>query len=461
MTMRSDDRPADQALWTLESARTAVRATIAAAREACAVDDTVAEQWEERLAATRDVFEVDQLVSDTPALDVQLCRFPGCFHPRRAATGAGRAPAYCDVVRDARGEPAHNAVRSMRMRARIKAGERPTAASIETEEPAGERVVSMARATIPVQVARVETLVTDLQAEIIRALTNLRDQVELVGDDEARLAEIDAIRHDTAKEVEALRGERLTADTTAREARTDAAAARRELDEAIAAAEDAAQRAERIETDAAAQAERDAQAVTDARTNAEQTRTRANEEIREAKAAAKRAEATAAEHRRRVNEDRDQTLAQWQTDHDTEIARIRTDAHTQVEEIRTDHAAQLEAIRTSADARVTEATNAADQARRDQAAAAAAAEQANTHVAAAQATTQALHTQATQLRADIERLQARLDEAEQRHRDELDRIRGDYQQQRHEDQQQWQTLLQQALGRTNQTQQHEDTPPSA
>src|SRR5437660_1128535 len=98
----------------LVAARAAVRTAIERAVDSEALDSAAAAQLAGDIEGLADVFALHEWAGDVPALRVQFCRFPGCFNPPRPASGPGKPPAYCDTVKDERGEPAHTAVRSMR-----------------------------------------------------------------------------------------------------------------------------------------------------------------------------------------------------------------------------------------------------------------------------------------------------------------------------------------------------------
>lgn len=341
----------------LVTARAAVRTAIERAVDSEALDSPVAAQLAGDIEGLADVFALHEWAGDVPALRVQLCRFPGCFNPPRPASGPGKPPVYCEVVRDERGEPAHTAVRSMRARNRLRAGGPRTVAASAAGDQANERPVSWARTSVPDLVARVEKLVTDQQAATNRALADLRSTVALLGDDEARAAELESVQHDTATSIEQATGQRLAAEQGAREARAAAERARTGEAEAIRAAEEALERTERAETEAAAridaaeqrarqQADADAERVRLAEDAADQARQaqanaeRAAQEANDAAETARReaseqvtaAREEALEHQRRTIAERDRVLAERQAALDAQLAQIRTDAEGKVRE---------------------------------------------------------------------------------------------------------------------------------
>jgi hypothetical protein len=343
------------------------------------------------------------VVQATPALSVQFCRFPGCFEAPRPASGPGKPPAYCDTVVDERGQPAHTAVRSMRMRNRLRSGGPRAAAAAVPSDQSNERPVSRARYTVPDLVERVERLVTEQQAMTSRALADLQSTVALLGDDEARAAEIESVQHDTNRLVEEAKGETLAAEKAARSARATAEQARTAEAEAIVAAEEALARAERIETDAAErieaaeqrqqeQAEADQArvgvaelAADDARAELERVRTDATERIAAATADAE-------EHKRRVVADRDHVLAERQAEADAQVESALQ---------------ELQQVRAEADQRVRDAdraTSRAEQAAED-----------------ARADRHRQVEQVTRLQGELAEARERLEAAEQRHRAERDR----------------------------------------
>ncbi|WP_331761152.1 hypothetical protein OG225_42660 (plasmid) [Nocardia sp. NBC_01377] len=139
---------------------------------------------------------------------------------------------------------------------------------VPADDDTHERPISLARMSIPAQVQRFVDLAEDLTRQINGTAAGLRQQVALLGDDEARQAEIESVQLDARREVEAAETTRLAADGRAREATRRAEQAERDRAEAEEAAEESIERAEAAERTAAEQAERDRQAVADARSAA-------------------------------------------------------------------------------------------------------------------------------------------------------------------------------------------------
>jgi hypothetical protein len=90
----------------------------------------------------------------------------------------------------------------MRMRHRLRSGEPRTTAAPVPSDQSNERPVSRARYTVPDLVDRVTRVVTEQQAVTTRALADLKSTVALLGDDEARAAEIERLQHDTNRLIE-------------------------------------------------------------------------------------------------------------------------------------------------------------------------------------------------------------------------------------------------------------------
>lgn len=411
--------------FTLPAAREAVFTAIETASASGAMTDEAAiGELTGQVDEIRDVYALHRLVEMTPALDALLCRFPGCFHPRRPAEKT-KPFAYCAHVRDAQGRQKHTPTRSMRLRNWLEAGALPQAEPV-TDDPAGVRPVSLARMSIPSQIERVEQAAEQMSAQLTRAMDDLRKQVALIGDDEARLAEIESLRHDEAQKVEAAKGAQLAAERAARTARQTADTAEQARIEAVEAAEEANTRADLAERTAAEQAERDAQAVAEAQAAAEQARSNADTAIAEAntriqqatdnaeaRIAAAQSAADAriqeAEHAAQQRIDAAETEAEQHSlaaeqRADQEIARIRTEADTAVtaaqEEARTARAG-AEHAETQTRAAQDDATEARRVSARDEAAAAAA------------------RDELARVRDERDRLQQRLDDTESRHRTEL------------------------------------------
>lgn len=370
-------------VWALDAAQAAVRVVIEESRAVDALGDAHAEALVQAVGVAADVWALHQVVDQVPALKTRVCGYPECFNPPRAAVKAGRPPAYCDTARDARGEDAHTAIRSMRRRQQLRDGVTGPVTEPEAVSSGGERPVSYARENVPVTAARVERSVTDGVAAISRSLQELRQQVALVGDEEAAAAEIEGIRHDAAQEVELATGAKLNAERQMRQHKSAADQAGSELAEAIAAAEEANARADRIETDAAEQAQRDQAAVEAAQSDAARVRQEAERDV-----AAARADAEALVEQ--VAAERDRVLAERQAEHERLIAEIREQTRAEVATA----AGQVEAAQAAADEAAAEVVRVNQAAARDQAVAESA-------------------------KAELGRLQARYDRAEERHTQEL------------------------------------------
>jgi hypothetical protein len=403
----------------LTRAQTAVRAAIEHAVSIESLDSDTATRLSGEVDSPADVFALDDWVQAVPAVAVQFCRFPGCFEPPRTATGPGKPPAYCDTVVDERGQPAHTAVRSMRTRNRLRSGGPRVAPTPTPGDQANERPVSWARTSVPDLVARVERVVADQQAATAQALSDLRSTVALLGDDEARAAELESVQHDTAEEVEKAKGLRLAAQQQAREARADTERARTAEAEALAAAEEALARVERIEADAAERVEAAEQRVREAGQQAQQQAETDQARVDAAEQAADAArteldrmrvdatdrittaEADAEEHKRQVIADRDRTLAERQAEANALVKAAQQGAQQ---------------IRDQAEQRVREADQAvarADQAAKD-----------------AHAERDRQIELVTQLQVELAAQRDKFDTAEQRHRAETDRVRDGHQAER-------------------------------
>ena len=416
--------------FDLSAAREVVLAAIETARASGALaDEAGIAELTDQASAIRDVYALDGLVRMTSALDAQICRFPGCFHPPQPP-GKTKPFRYCTVVRDAQGRPKHTATRAMRLRNWLEAGALPQAEPV-TDDPGGVRPVSLARMSIPDQIARVEQVAESATAQLTNAIGELRRQVALVGDDEARAAEIESVRYDEGRKVEEAKGAQLAAERAARKARQGADAAEQARAEAVEAAEEANIRADNAEQAAAEQAEHDAQAVAVAQAAAEQARADADTAIAEANdnvqqvtadAEARVADAVADAARRIADaeqaaqqrietaeaeaQDRIREAAQ---NAEQEITRIRAETDTAVATAQAEAQTAQSAAESAADqmrAAQNDATEARRASARDEAAAAAAREE------------------LANVRADRERLQSRLDAAESRHRTELDAANG-------------------------------------
>src|SRR5437899_10402045 len=97
-TGRSADRPGtvDQAEFTLEDARAAVRAAIEKAVTLGALDNDTATLLIAEAEEPADVYALHEWVrAGSPKVSIHICNYPGCFHPRRQAEGPGKPPAYC------------------------------------------------------------------------------------------------------------------------------------------------------------------------------------------------------------------------------------------------------------------------------------------------------------------------------------------------------------------------------
>lgn len=410
--------------FDLPAAQEAVFAAIEAARASGALDGAAISELTSQVGEIRDVYTLDGLVRSTSALDAQICRFPGCFHPPQPP-GKGKPFSYCAVVRDVHGKPKHTATRAMRLRNWLEAGALPQAEPV-TDDPGGVRPVSLARMSIPDQITRVEQVAEQIKTQLTSSIDALRKQVALVGDDEARLAEIESVRHDEARKVEEARGAQLTAEKAARKARQSAESAEQARAEAVEAAEEANARADRAEQTATEQAERDAQAVADAQAAAERARTEADTAIAEANTKIQETAASAAEQVADAQRaaaasvaDAEQAAQQRieaaEADAQARIREAEQHAEREIARIREEAATAVAAAQDEARAAQSAAESAADQMRAAQDDAAEARRASARDEAAAAAAREEL----ANVRTDRDRLQERLDAAESRHRTEL------------------------------------------
>jgi hypothetical protein len=462
MTMSEDRSLTPVETWTLDTAQVAVRSAIENARNNGALEDAAIELLTEQAGQVIDLVTLHHLVEQTPALDVQICRYPTCFHPRRApASAGGRPPAYCSVVKDARGEDAHTAIRSMRERKRLEAGDVGTAVE-PVASPAQVEPVTDARKTLPERAARVELVVTEAVATITRSLAELRTQVATLGDEELVAAEIEHVRNDANRQVQQADGARLEADRVRRLAVQAAENSARDLAEAVDAAEAADRRAEKILADAGEQAERDRQAVEAAQATTAQVREQAAQQVAQA-------QADAAALQQRVEADRERVLAERQAEHERLVAEIRAQAERAVVDAQAAADRRVAEIEQEATAKVAAAEADAAEARGDLEELGQELDRVRETAARDQAAAQAARDESQRVRGDLERLQTRMDQAEQRHRDELaearveatkargqveamqtrmdqaderhrgelDRVREEHQQQRQQDREQW------------------------
>ncbi|MFE2755668.1 hypothetical protein ACFXGA_27075 [Actinosynnema sp. NPDC059335] len=452
--------------WPLDLARARVRAAVMQAWANEALDDARVteltggpEGTTGAVAAAADVFALHELVRDTQGLSRLFCGFPGCFHPPRTAAG-NRPAVYCEVVRDGRGKPGHTAVRSMRAKERLADGQSAVVPDVEAE-PTGVRPVSLARETVPEQVARVEAIVGTALETIGRGMEDLRRQVALLGDQEAVQAEIDSVRADSEERVTTANKAKLAAEDDARKARKEKTRAEQDLEEAKAAAEEAHARLVELEDEAVRRAEEQRELLENARREVDAAKAAAREAVagyraevqqaiaaakdsvqavhRDAAAAVQRAQEQAEQYKQQLDRQLHATLEQWKTDHDTLVEGIRAEAATAVEAADTKVA--------EANTKLAEAEAKVEQAGRDVAAANARTETANTELDRVRvelaelrskverdekAQREALAKAADDVRtanAQVTDMQRRLDDLVEKQRADLDRMRDEFEQQ--------------------------------
>lgn len=415
--------------FDLSAAQEAVFAAIETARASRALDDAAISELSGQVGEIRDVYALDGLVRSTSTLDAQICRFPGCFHPPQPP-GKGKPFSYCSTVRDAYGKPKHTATRAMRLRNWLEAGALPQTEPV-TDDPGGVRPVSLARMSIPDQISRVEQVAELVKTQLTSSIDALRKQVALVGDDEARLAEIESVRHDEARKVEEAKGAQLTAERAARKARQSAESAEQARVEAVEAAEEANARADRVEQTATEQAERDAQTVADAQAAAERARAdadtaiaEANTRIQEGAAAAAEqvadAQRAAAASVADAEQAAEQRIEAAEADAQARIRAAEQNAEQEIARVREEAATAIAAAKAKAQTARSAAESAADQMRAAQEDAAEARRASARDEAAAAAAREEL----ANVRIERDRLQERLDAAESRHRTELEAANG-------------------------------------
>lgn len=309
--------------WALDTAKERARAMVDRAQGAGRLDETEASELHDLVAAAGDVFVLHKVVVGAKATATELCHYPGCFHARRAGTGAGAPPKYCDMVRDSRGKDGHNAIRSIRRREQLEKGSTGTPEEREAAELRPFTPVSDARVALPVRAAHVEKVVSEGVSSILEGLEQLRRQVATVGDDESRDAEIETIRIEEKRKTDEAVTAKLDAEKKLRVASATAEEDRRVRDEAFQAAEDADQRVQEIQAEAATAAE-----------VAEQERERLVEQHQELLAAAEKRAADAIEAAEKraadaIKEAGDRAQARIEeitTEKDGEIAEAQADA---------------------------------------------------------------------------------------------------------------------------------------
>lgn len=397
---------AEQAVIELGEALAVVYAAIGRAE----LQQDVAERLKAEAETFTDVLALDTwLFADPEAKNLDICRYPLCFlprKPRKKGAKGGEPPAYCAHGRDEKGRE-HTAQMSRRRRTALKTGVDADEDGSAGASPAAARPVTYARASVLEQVA---ALRQDL-ARVSSQLGRLDQTIEVLGDEEAQAAEIEAVHNKAHQAEEKARGLVLEAERRERLARQAAEAALASRDEANNAAEEAEELAEQRRLKAA-----EATAGKEA-----------------AEAAAIHAKAEAAERVEQARQEAQAAIAQAQKDADAQIARIKAEAEAVVQqaERERDQAQESAAEREReahadvqrAEQSASEARAAADEAK------AQAAQLREQHEAAITALHQTYREQLTSLRDKHEAAQVTLRDAHQEKIEELQRKADERQQQ--------------------------------
>ncbi|MEU3625669.1 hypothetical protein AB0E54_25105, partial [Amycolatopsis coloradensis] len=234
----------------LETGREAVRAAIAGAVDVRAITSETGEQYLAEMQQLGDEYALHEWVQGYEMLAPRICRYPGCFEPprpRTEGTKGGARPQYCEVVRDAHGEPAHTAPKSFAFRRQLEAGGPREPVAAEASNSVDARPVASARAMVPATVERLAELLEGQQAAISGHLDTVRRSMALLGDDEARQVEFEAIQAEADKKIRTAQDEERQANQRARKAEAEAARAAAAEREALQAAQEMAELVEQTE----------------------------------------------------------------------------------------------------------------------------------------------------------------------------------------------------------------------
>lgn len=183
-----------------------------------------------------------------PGREPGRCRYPGCGNPARASDAPGRPPGYCgqDMPEDRDGTPVmvrHTAMTAFRRRAQLSGqpgdGRPVTAAITRAGAIRDDALAAMTR-------------LSGQLAAAIDQLAVLGEQLSAAGDPEAAEAQAEAVRAETAAQIEHARAETAGHAAARHAAELDAAEARAAAAEAITMMENQAADLDRAGAEAAA-----------------------------------------------------------------------------------------------------------------------------------------------------------------------------------------------------------------
>lgn len=189
----------------------------------------------------------DEVVFQQSSLKKRFCVWPECFRPPKPAEQPGRPPAYCADGKDDEGRlhcgddmpegQSDHAQRARRLRLAKRRGVAVAAGREAKVDPAGDRPVSVARQTVSSQVREVIAEVRRLTVRV----EELKVTAELTADEEARVAEIEAIQVEAQSQVDEEKRLRLAAEEVQRKLQRAHDRMASDLEDANAAAEEAAE----------------------------------------------------------------------------------------------------------------------------------------------------------------------------------------------------------------------------
>lgn len=275
---------------TLDQAKAAVQFALQQAVEE-GLPEAEAAVLAREIQACTGVFELDEWVFGQPLLRKRFCRYPLCFNPPRPGKRkGGNPPAYCADGIDEEGQRhdgPFSSQRSIRRRMTLRAqAGKPSADTASTELVVrGSHVVTRARSDMAGKIMGIERGLDGLAREV----AELRSVAEQAVDEEARWAEIEAIRSESERAVQEERGLRLAAENTARADRSALSQMAEDLSEMQAAMEEAIEEAQTARTDR----EEALRQVAEAASTAKRITAETNEKLRQAAEATAQAQAAA------------------------------------------------------------------------------------------------------------------------------------------------------------------------
>jgi hypothetical protein len=244
--------------FSLEDAKAAVLAALEQAHREDVVSEADAETYAAFVNSFADTAALDDWVFCQPLFKKRICNFPLCFNPPRASERkGGNQPAYCDD-RDETGHPHSDYTWAKRRRKALR-NRRDADSTSHQQAPAPDRPATAAHSAKAATLQSIEGLMESLVTEF----HTFREAAAQSTDERTVRSEIEAIEHQARENVEREARLRVVAEQNEQKAQEQLKRMAADVQETDAAFEQMEQQAakDRAERDAAVAAQEHAQRV--------------------------------------------------------------------------------------------------------------------------------------------------------------------------------------------------------